>query len=93
MVNEAQALQVLGRTEAAEQVWREALELCRTAGSLQMHALTEHQYAEFNLEAGRVDDAIKHLRAAVELYSLRGESELADQLGRQVSTLEGRPSG
>jgi hypothetical protein len=58
-----------------------------------MHALTEHQFAEFNLEAGRINDAIQHLRAAVELYSLRGESELADQLGRQVSALEARPSG
>jgi DNA-binding SARP family transcriptional activator len=93
MVNEAQALQVLGRTEEAGRVWQEALELCRTAGSLQLHALTEHQFAEFNLEAGRINDAIQHLRAAVELYSLRGESELADQLGRQVSALEARPSG
>ncbi|MGH3375890.1 MAG: AfsR/SARP family transcriptional regulator [Actinoallomurus sp.] len=88
MVNEAQALQLLGRAEEAEKVWREALGLCRTAGSLQLHALTEHQYAEFTLEAGRVEDAVQHLRAAAELYVLRGETDLADRLGRQLATLE-----
>lgn len=93
MVNEAQALQVLGRAEAAGRVWREALDLCRAAGSLQLHALTEHQYAEFNLEAGRVEEGIQHLRAAAELYATRGESELADRLGRQLATLEARLAG
>jgi DNA-binding SARP family transcriptional activator len=88
MVNEAQALQVLGRAEEAENVWREALGRCRTAGSLQLHALTEHQYAEFTLETGRVGDAVQHLRAAVELYALRGETDLADRLVRQLTTLE-----
>ncbi|MDN3359697.1 BTAD domain-containing putative transcriptional regulator [Actinomadura sp. DC4] len=88
MVNEAQALHVLGRSREAGEVWREALELCRTVGSLQMHALAEHQYAQFNLELGRTDDAIQHLRAAIELYSSRGESALAERLGRQLSALE-----
>jgi DNA-binding SARP family transcriptional activator len=90
MVNEAQALHILGRPVEAEEVWRAALEVCRTVGSLQMHALTEHQYAEFNLELGRTDDAIRHLRTAIELYSLRGESSLADQLGQRLSVLEHR---
>ncbi|GLY73779.1 AfsR/SARP family transcriptional regulator [Actinoallomurus iriomotensis] len=90
MVNEAQALQVLGRSSEAEEVWRRTLELCRTAGSLQIHALTEHQYAEFNLELGRTRDAIQHLRAAIELYSLRGESSLAERLRRRLSALEHR---
>jgi DNA-binding SARP family transcriptional activator len=93
MVNEAQALQVLGRAEAAGRVWREALDGCRTAGSLQLHALTEHQYAEFNLEAGRVEEAIQHLRAAAELYATRGESDLADRLGRQLAALEAGLAG
>jgi DNA-binding SARP family transcriptional activator len=88
MVNEAQALQVLGQAQSAGQVWREALELCRMVGSLQLHALTEHQYAEFNLETGRIDEAVQHLRAAAELYSLRGEAELADRLGTRLAMLE-----
>jgi DNA-binding SARP family transcriptional activator len=88
MVNEAQALQILGRAEAAGRVWREALDLCRTAGSLQLHALIEHQYAEFHLRAGRAEEAIPHLRSAVSLYAARGESELADRLGRRLVTLE-----
>jgi DNA-binding SARP family transcriptional activator len=89
MVNEAQALEMLDRSQAAEAVWHEALDLCRTAGSLQLHALTEHQYAVFNLDRGRAEDAVQHLRAAVELYSLRGESDLADRLGAQLAALEG----
>ncbi len=88
MVNEAQALQVLGHAENADRVWRETLDLCRDAGSLQLHALAEHQYAEFTLEAGRVEEAIPHLRAAVDLYRMRGESALADSLARRLATLE-----
>ncbi|MDH6116805.1 DNA-binding SARP family transcriptional activator [Kitasatospora sp. GAS204A] len=96
MVNEAHALQSLGEWEAAEAAWQETLARCRSAGLLQLHAMTERQFAEFLLERGRPDDAAGHLRIAVELYTTRGELALAQQLVAQVAEVEAlvaQPSG
>ncbi|GAA2679934.1 AfsR/SARP family transcriptional regulator [Streptomyces lunalinharesii] len=87
MVNEAHALQDLGQREEAEAVWTETLARCRSAGSLHLHALTEHHFADFLLEEGRTAEAVDHLRAAIALYDERGNRAVAEELTDQLAAL------
>jgi len=87
MVNEAHALQILQKPVAAEKVWREVLELCRTAGTLQMHAMTESQFGSFLKESGRTEDAAGHWRTAIELYTRIGDHGLVEQLNKKLASI------
>ncbi|MEU9339139.1 AfsR/SARP family transcriptional regulator [Streptomyces sp. NPDC048290] len=88
LVNKAHALQALGRWAEAEAAWEHALERCRTAGSLHLHALTARQLADFLLERGRPVDALPHLRSAIELSTQRGEVHVVDQLTKRLAQTE-----
>jgi len=87
MVNEAHALQALGQREAAEAAWTETLERSRSAGSLHVHALTEHLFAEFLLEGGRTAEAMNHFRDAIALYDERGNRAVVDELTDRLAAI------
>ncbi|MEV7189088.1 BTAD domain-containing putative transcriptional regulator [Kitasatospora sp. NPDC093102] len=86
MHNEAQAIQIL-HPEAAEDAWTTVLHRCRDAGNVHMQALTERQLADFLARSGRPADAAEHLRAAIELYTQRGDVGLVDQLTARLGEL------
>ncbi|WP_406207941.1 hypothetical protein OH807_35805 [Kitasatospora sp. NBC_01560] len=93
MVSEALALGSLGEREAAEQVWREALHLCRSTGNVRLHALTRRHFAEFLTGTGRTAEAGEHLRAADALYTEHGDAGQAEGLDLRLARPPARSAG
>ncbi|MER7705851.1 BTAD domain-containing putative transcriptional regulator [Kitasatospora sp. NPDC097605] len=89
MINEAHALQLLGRCAEAEQAWRLTLERCRLAGAVHLHAVAERHFAEFLLAAGRAPEAVGTLRSARGLYGRLGDTTVVRELDERLATLAG----
>ncbi|MFI6446051.1 AfsR/SARP family transcriptional regulator [Kitasatospora sp. NPDC050543] len=85
MVSEALALQSLGEPEAAERIWREALQRCRSSANVRLHALARRHFADFLTATGRADEAREHLRASGELYTAHGDVRSAEDMDRQLT--------
>ncbi|MFC5666668.1 BTAD domain-containing putative transcriptional regulator [Kitasatospora misakiensis] len=89
MINEAHALQLLGRYGDAEEAWRQTVERCRFSGAVHLHAVAERHFADFLLATGRAPEAVGTLRAARGLYGLLGETTVVRALDERLATLAG----
>ncbi|MFF2658642.1 BTAD domain-containing putative transcriptional regulator [Kitasatospora sp. NPDC058032] len=89
MINEAHALQLLGRSAEAETAWRQTLERCRLAGAVHLHAVAERHFADFLLAAGRAPEAVGTLRSARGLYGRLGDTAVVRELDERLATLAG----
>ncbi|WP_405003380.1 NB-ARC domain-containing protein [Kitasatospora purpeofusca] len=89
MINEAHALQLLGRYGDAEEAWRQTVERCRFAGAVHLHAVAERHYADFLLATGRTPEAVGTLRAARGLYGRLGDTAVVGELDRRLAVLAG----
>ncbi|MEK2490125.1 BTAD domain-containing putative transcriptional regulator [Kitasatospora purpeofusca] len=89
MVNEAHALQLLGRYGDAEEAWRQTVERCRFAGAVHLHAVAERHFADFLLATGRTPEAVGTLRAARGLYGRLGDTSVVGELDRRLAVLAG----
>ncbi len=89
MINEAHALQLLGRYGDAEEAWRQTLERCRFAGAVHLHAVAERHFADFLLATGRAPEAVGTLRAARGLYGLLGDTTVVRALDERLAALAG----
>ncbi|MCX4684107.1 NB-ARC domain-containing protein [Kitasatospora purpeofusca] len=89
MINEAHALQLLGRYGDAEEAWRQTVERCRFAGAVHLHAVAERHFADFLLATGRTPEAVGTLRAARGLYGRLGDTSVVGELDRRLAVLAG----
>ncbi|MFB8206071.1 AfsR/SARP family transcriptional regulator [Kitasatospora purpeofusca] len=89
MINEAHALQLLGRHGDAEEAWRQTVERCRFAGAVHLHAVAERHFADFLLATGRTPEAVGTLRAARGLYGRLGDTAVVSELDRRLAVLAG----
>ncbi|WP_052709741.1 tetratricopeptide repeat protein [Streptomyces sp. NRRL S-495] len=89
MINEAHALQLLGRYGDAEEAWRQTVERCRFAGAVHLHAVAERHFADFLLATGRTPEAVGTLRAARGLYGRLGDTAVVSELDRRLAVLAG----
>ncbi|MFD7416394.1 BTAD domain-containing putative transcriptional regulator [Kitasatospora purpeofusca] len=89
MVNEAHALQLLGRYGEAEEAWRQTVERCRFAGAVHLQAVAERHFADFLLATGRTPEAVGTLRAARGLYGRLGDTSVVGELDRRLAVLAG----
>ncbi|WP_344332937.1 hypothetical protein, partial [Kitasatospora putterlickiae] len=89
MINEAHALELLGRGTEAEEAWRQTLERCRFAGAVHLHAVAERHFAEFLLAAGRAPEAVGTLHAARGLYGRLGDTTVVRELDERLAALAG----
>ncbi|MEV0187918.1 BTAD domain-containing putative transcriptional regulator [Kitasatospora purpeofusca] len=89
MINEAHALQLLGRHGDAEEAWRQTVERCRFAGAVHLHAVAERHFADFLLATGRTPEAVGTLRAARGLYGRLGDTSVVGELDRRLALLAG----
>ncbi|MFB8235857.1 BTAD domain-containing putative transcriptional regulator [Kitasatospora purpeofusca] len=89
MINEAHALQLLGRYGDAEEAWRQTVERCRFAGAVHLHAVAERHFADFLLATGRAPEAVGNLRAARGLYGRLGDTAVVSELDRRLAVLAG----
>ncbi|SDT81476.1 DNA-binding transcriptional activator of the SARP family [Streptomyces sp. TLI_053] len=89
MINEAHALQLLGRHADAEEAWRQTVERCRFAGAVHLHAVAERHFADFLLATGRTPEAVGTLRAARGLYGRLGDTTVVGELDRRLAVLAG----
>ncbi|MFF7455499.1 BTAD domain-containing putative transcriptional regulator [Kitasatospora sp. NPDC008115] len=89
MINEAHALQLLGRWTEAEEAWRQTAERCRSAGAVHLHAVAERHFAEFLLATGRAPEAVGTLHAARGLYGRLGDTTTVRELDERLAALAG----
>lgn len=89
MINEAHALQLLGRYGDAEESWRQTVERCRFAGAVHLQAVAERHFADFLLATGRTPEAVGTLRAARGLYGRLGDTAVVSELDRRLAVLAG----
>ncbi|MFG2914370.1 BTAD domain-containing putative transcriptional regulator [Kitasatospora sp. NPDC048298] len=88
LVEEAQALRLLGLVEESEQAWREAAARCRASAARHLEAAVEQRCADFLLSTGRPAEAAARLRTAVALYGELGDTGSVAELGARVRVIE-----
>ncbi|MFE4517533.1 BTAD domain-containing putative transcriptional regulator [Kitasatospora sp. NPDC056783] len=88
LVEEAQALRLLGRVEESERAWREAAARCRASAARHLEAAVEQRFADFLLSTGRPAEAAARLRTAVGLHGELGDTGSAAELGARAAAIE-----
>ena len=77
----AELADVGGKTDEAQYLFENALDLAQKRGQINDTAKFEQRYSEFLARQGKTSEAAKHMQVAVRLYDQWGAKALSRQLG------------